>query len=125
MFIYLSICLTVPFSCNFLGWIEPAFLRGPSPASRGALKRGGVPNWTGPPPCPYFRVDRFRPRVEPLKRGGVLNKTQPHPTPQFPPKVLFLLIFLADKSCNLSKIESVLLSASVKRLFFVSRMGDF
>ena len=32
-------------------------------------------------------------------------------------------IFL-DKSCNLSKIVSVLLSASVER-FFVSRMRDF
>ena len=37
---------------------------------------------------------------------------------------LFIIIFFLDKSCNLSKIVSVLLSASVER-FFVSHMRDF
>ena len=36
----------------------------------------------------------------------------------------FFLFFFKDKSCNLSKIVSVLRSASVER-FFVSRMRDF
>ena len=38
--------------------------------------------------------------------------------------LFFLFFFLSDKSCNLSKIVPVLLSASVER-FFVSRMRDF
>ena len=37
---------------------------------------------------------------------------------------IYIYFFFWDKSCNLSKIVSVLLSASVKR-FFVSRMQDF
>ena len=42
--LYIYIYLYVPSPCNFLAWTEYAFLRGPSPPSRGALKTGK--NWT-------------------------------------------------------------------------------
>ena len=81
----------------------------PSP-TRGALKTGGgcrasiALAWSR-------RVDAWTRRVDAWTRQ--------------PPNFFFLFFFfLLDKSCNLSKIVSVLLSGSVE-IFFVSRMRDF
>ena len=73
----------------------------PSP-TRGALKTGG--GCRGPSPT----------RVAVARTRGRVNR---------PIFFNFFLNFL-DKSRNLSKIVSVLLSASVER-FFVSRVRDF
>ena len=113
--VYISVYIYVPFSCNFFAWknwsyytrgaglitlVELVLLHAWSPSyyTHGALKTGGV--------CRASIAHVWSRCVDAWTRQ--------------PPLFYFFLV----KLCNLSKIVSVLLSASFKR-FFVSRMRDF